>query len=268
MEAATMESAIYTGWVQHRRFSPRQNAFRYKVFMVYLDLAELEQFCALSPWWSKKPWAPARFRREDFFGDPELSIDESVRRRVEAVAGERPQGPVRLLANWRYFGYNMNPISIYYCFDGEGREVRWILLDVHNTPWKERHSYVLDCRSGARVQKVAFAKTFHVSPFMPISQGYHWRSITPGDRLTAYLQNFDRYGQGEEERPLFDAILSLRRCELSAGLLNRILVQYPFMTVKVIATIYWQALKLWFKRTPVYAHPGDRGKVQGGEKHL
>ncbi|WP_444900337.1 DUF1365 domain-containing protein [Microbulbifer sp. VAAC004] len=268
VSGAAMKSAIYTGWVQHRRFAPRQNQFRYKVFMVYLDLAELDDFCSLSRWWSKKSWALARFRREDFFGDPKLSVEEAVCLRVERVAGERPQGPIRVLANWRYFGYNMNPISIYYCFDAEGREVHWLLLDVHNTPWKERHSYVLDCRSGARVQKVAFTKTFHVSPFMPISQGYRWRSITPGDRLTAYLQNFDLSDEEQEERPLFDAILSLRRSELSGDLLNRILIQYPFMTVKVIATIYWQALKLWFKRTPVYAHPGGRGEVQGGKKRL
>ncbi|GAA5442414.1 hypothetical protein Misp06_00588 [Microbulbifer sp. NBRC 101763] len=263
-----MESAIYTGWVQHRRFSPRQNQFRYKVFMVYLDLAELDSFCSLSRWWSTRGWAPARFCRKDFFGDPVLSLDEAVRRRVEDVCGERPQGPVRVLANWRYFGYNMNPITIYYCFDGEGNKVRWLLLDVHNTPWNERHSYVLDCRSGARVQKVAFAKAFHVSPFMPITQGYRWRSITPGDRLTAYLQNFDTSTGGESERPLFDAVLSLRRREVSSAVLNSILIQYPFMTAKVIATIYWQALKLWIKRTPVFSHPGSKRGTQGGEEQL
>jgi len=260
-----VESAIYTGWVQHRRFAPHPNQFRYKVFMVYLDLTEVDRFCALSRWWSRRPWAPARFCREDFFGDPTLSLDEAVRLRVAEVFGERPQGPIRMLANWRYFGYNMNPISIYYCFDSKGKEVCWLLLDVHNTPWNERHSYVLDCRSGSRVQKSAFAKTFHVSPFMSVSQGYRWRSITPGRRLTAYLQNFDKTMEGKDERPLFDAVLSLHRHELSGALLNNILRKYPFMTVKVILTIYWQALKLWVKRTPIFSHPDHKRRPQGGD---
>ncbi|WP_299942376.1 DUF1365 domain-containing protein [uncultured Microbulbifer sp.] len=259
-----MESAIYTGWVQHRRFAPRAHRFRYKVFMVYADLAELDSLCALSPWWSRKPWAPARFCREDFFGDPSLSLDEAVRRRVWEACGERPPGPVRLLANWRYFGYNMNPISIYYCFDDRGRAVHWILLEVRNTPWQERHSYVLDCRSDARVQRAAFAKTFHVSPFMPMAQSYRWRSTTPGKRLSAYLQNIDSSTAGQGERPLFDATLSLRRQEPSPSVLNGVLIQYPLMTVKVITAIYWQAFKLWLRRTPVFAHPrGGRGARTG-----
>lgn len=254
-----MESALYSGWVQHRRFAPREHQFRYRVFMVYLDLAELEEMVSLSPLWSQKRWAPARFRREDFFGDPALSLDEAVRRRVEQESGERPDGPIRLLANWRYFGYNMNPISTYYCFDTSGTKVRWILLDVHNTPWNERHSYLLNCDDQSAVQKAEFAKDFHVSPFMPMEQGYKWRSVTPRDRLSIYLQSF------QEGNRVFDATLSLQRKELSASSLNAVLIHYPLMTVKVIAAIYWQALKLWLKRVPIFLHPEPRVRVEAGE---
>ncbi|UHQ55490.1 DUF1365 domain-containing protein [Microbulbifer sp. YPW16] len=265
-----MESAIYSGWVQHRRFAPREHRFRYRVFMMYLDLGELDQVLAMSPLWSRSRWAPASFRREDFFGDPVLGVGEAVRRRVEEACGERPDGPVRVLANWRYFGYNMNPISTYYCFDRDGRDVRWVMLDVHNTPWNERHSYVLDCRDAAsdetperisRVQRSSFDKAFHVSPFMPMRQAYRWRSITPADRLSIFLQNL------QDGKAVFDATLSLKREEISPRSLNLALIRYPLMTVKVITAIYWQALRLWLKRVPLFTHPNRSVRADAGEEH-
>ncbi|WP_346836617.1 DUF1365 domain-containing protein [Microbulbifer sp. SAOS-129_SWC] len=255
-----LQSAIYSGWVSHQRLSPRAHGFRYRVFMVYLDLAELDQVLGTSPFWSLSRWAPARFRREDFFGDPSISLDEAVRRRVAEQGGERPGGPIRMLANWRYFGVNMNPLSVYYCFDDSGEQVRWILLDVHNTPWNERHGYLLDCREGEALQRAEFDKAFHVSPFMPMDQQYRWRSNTPGEALTARLQNF----QGDER--VFEAVLRLQRQEISAATLHRTLIRYPLMTVKVISAIYWQALRLWLKRVPIFSHPKYRVRVEAGAK--
>jgi len=255
-----LQSAIYSGWVSHSRLSPRPHRFSYRVFMVYLDLAELHRVVSLSPLWSLSRWAPARFKREDFFGDPRLSLDEAVRRRVAEEGGERPAGPIRMLANWRYFGVNMNPLSIYYCFDHSGERVRWILLDVHNTPWNERHGYLLDCRRHGAGQRAEFSKEFHVSPFMPLAQQYYWRGNTPGQSLSARLQNV------ESGQRVFDAALNLRREEISTAALNRILIRYPLMTVKVISAIYWQAFRLWLKRVPIFTHPKQRVRVDAGAK--
>ncbi|MBY6189519.1 DUF1365 domain-containing protein [Microbulbifer agarilyticus] len=243
-----MRSGIYSGWIQHRRFAPREHRFRYRGFMMFAFLDELPEILAQTRLWSRSKLAPARFCREDFYGDPEVSLDEAVRARVAEELGERPQGPIAFLANWRYLGYNMNPISIYYCFDRSGEQVESLLVDVHNTPWNERHGYVLPV-SGGRVQKAIFDKTLHVSPFMPCNQAYHWRSTTPGKHLTVSIRSV------QEGECVFDACMALEREEISASSLIRKLIQYPLFTVKVIGAIYWEALKLLIKRVPLYSHP-------------
>lgn len=250
-----MESAIYTGWVQHRRHRPHRHRLRYRVFMMLLDLSELDRVFAGTRWWSTARWAPACFRREDFFGDPSLSLDEAVRRRVAEEVGRRPQGPIRMLANLRYFGYIMNPLTCYYCFNLEGH-LEYVVTEVTNTPWKERHSYVLTCEPQSRVQRKEIDKQFHVSPFNPMHMTYRWWYRQPDESLRMHIQNWARQ---EGVRTLdFDATLILRREEITPRRLNQLLWRYPLMTLKVVAAIYWEALKLFARRTPFYSHPGTQ----------
>lgn len=258
-----MRSGIYTGWIQHRRFSPRNHSFRYRGFMVYAFLDELPAILAQTALWSDGGWAPAQFRRENFYGNPDISLDQAVRDRVAEESGCRPEGPIAFLANWRYFGYNMNPISIYYCFDRSGSDVEALLVDVHNTPWNERHGYVLSLTGAnrSRVQKTCFQKTLHVSPFMPLDQMYQWRSTTPGDRLTVSIRSI------EAGECVFDACMSLTREEISASALRNMLIQFPLFTVKVISAIYWQAFKLLVKRVPLFSHPGNAVAEPANRSH-
>ncbi len=244
-----MESAIYTGWVRHRRHCDASNIFSYQVFMMYLDLAELERVFAGSLLWSARRPALARFRRQDFLpGKP--SLDETVRDRVEEETGRRPAGPVRLLANLRYFGHLINPISCYYCFNRDGSAVEAIVAEVTNTPWGESTSYVLPCDPHKKKQRIVFDKTLHVSPFLPMDLHYQWFSNTPGNRLLIHLENY----RGTER--VFDASVTLHRREINPASLRRILLRFPWMTLKVQAAIYWQAARLFFlKRVPFYDHP-------------
>lgn len=216
--------------------------------MMYLDLDELDQVLSRSPLWSKKPWRPARFRRADFLGDADIPLKQAVRERIHAATGQWHDGPVRMLANLRYFGFNINPICCYYCFDAD-RALRFIVVEVTNTPWDERQSYVLECDPEQRFQRIDFHKQMHVSPFNPMDMRYRWCSNNPAAILSLNLEA----EQGEEVH--MDATMALKRREICAASLAGILLQHPWMTAKVAASIYWQALKLWFKRNPIYDHP-------------
>lgn len=256
-----LASALYTGWVRHRRHTPAHNEFRYNVFMVYLDLAELAQVQSLSRWWSNRWYSLAKFRREDFHGDPAIPLDEAVRNTVFQLTGTRPDGPIRMLANWRYFGYNMNPLCTYYCFDRDGTTLTTILAEVTNTPWGESHAYALQCVSGAEKHAFSFQKMFHVSPFNELAMRYQWHSTSPGDSLLIHIENWREQSPGGDEC-VMDATVSLERQSLSSRSMRNILIRYPFMTVKVVSAIYWQALKLWLKKVPFVSHPHNRPQHQ------
>ncbi len=248
-----MNSAVYTGSVQHRRFRPMPHRFRFRLFMMYLDLDELPQALDGHWLWSARRAAPARFRRADYHGDPAVPLVEAVRRTVEEKTGTRPAGPIRLLTHLRYYGYCFNPVSFYYCFDREASHVEAILTEITNTPWGERHSYVLPRTADMNgVMRFRFAKNFHVSPFMPMDQRYDWRFSPPGRRLAVHMENYDAAGM------IFDATMSLRRRELTGVTLARALLVYPWMTAGVVTAIHWNALKLWLKGNPVYTHPERR----------
>lgn len=246
-----MNSRLYIGRLRHRRYVPRTHAFSYRVFMPYLRLDELDSVFAKSRWWSSSRWALARYCREDFLGDPNLPLEDEVRRRVREETGLEHHGPIYMLANLRYFGVQMNPLVCYYCFDEDDENIEFLVAEVTNTPWNERHSYVLNAADDSRVLRQDFAKSFHVSPFNPMEMQYVWRSNTPGQRLAIHLETHT--DQGRE----FDATLALKAEPITTASLNRIIWRFPFMTTKVAIGIYWQALKLFLKKVPFYGHPNS-----------
>jgi DUF1365 family protein len=248
-----MESCLYEGVVRHRRLCPPRHDFRKRLFMVYLDLGELDRVFDGRWLASAHRPAPLRFRRADHLGDPDVPLAEAVRDEVEAHSGRRPAGPIRLLTHLRTFGYVFNPVSLFYCFDPAGGEVGAILADVSNTPWNERHSYVLIPGDGARgrVQHFETAKQLHVSPFMGMDQRYRFTCVRPGPRLAVRIES------AEAGAPVFDAALVLRRRELGRASLAGALLRYPWMTAQVIASIYWQAFRLRRKGAPIHPHPRE-----------
>jgi DUF1365 family protein len=262
----TSASAVYEGWVRHRRFEPVEHEFRYPLFLMYLDLAELPEVLDPYPFFSARRRALARYSREDFMGDRARPLDECAREAVTAATGVRPTGPVRLLAGLRYFGHSFNPVSLYYCFDPGGKRVEAVVADVQNIPWGERHPYVL-ARGERRgsVLSEELEKTFHVSPLMGMDQTYAFRAGEPGERLAVHIESrpretaksrrMDSSSRSRRSAKSFDATLSLRRRELSGRTLAGLLARYPAMSLQVVAKIYGQALRLKLKGARYHPHP-------------
>ena len=255
-----LNSAIYKGWVTHNRFAPKPHSFRYKVFMMYLDLDELPNLFNGFKLWSYQARNWAWFKRADYYGNPTIPLSTEINSLVTHATGYRPQGKICMLTNMRYFGHCFNPVTFYYCFEADGVSLQAIVTHITNTPWGEDYAYVHDFNAekiikntkNGEITAFKLDKNFHVSPFMPMDIEYDWafkldRKSAP-NQLLIHMKNLQNGTQ------IFNATLALQRSEINASSLNWLLISYPFMTIKVVAAIYWNALILWIKRVPFYPH--------------
>lgn len=259
----SLHSCIYEGRVRHRRSVPVAHEFRYRLFMMYVDLQELPALFQKRWFWSAAHPNLAWFRRADHWGHREQPLADSIRDLVESQVGARPSGPIRLLTHFRYFGFGMNPISLYYCFN-EREQIEFVVAEVTNTPWRERKCYVLDARGRSATSELTAThpKELHVSPFLGMDFDYRFFLSAPGPSLDVRIENLPRAAHAD--RPLFEATLALERRSITAGRLAGVLVRYPLMTARVFAAIYWQALRLRLKKVPLVPHPRYRSATSSG----
>lgn len=254
-----MNSNLCRGWVSHRRLAPRFHGFRYRIGMFYLDLDEQPRLLGLSRWLGRSRWAPLSWRETDYLpaltGNGE-SLAQAARNLVGQATGQTPEGAVHLLTQPRCWGLSFNPVSFYFCHHRDGR-LAAILLEVRNTPWRERFHYVLPADEGLQ-RPFAVAKAFHVSPFMPLDMEYRLRFYLDARHVRIHMEN---WRAGEK---VFDADLALLREPLDRAALHRHVLSFPWMSLRTVSSIYWQALRLLFKRTPIHDHTASQDTLALG----
>jgi len=253
--------------VRHRRHGAVRDELNHRLCMAYLDLDELPELFDGHALWSARRPAPAWFRRRDYLGDPQTPLRRAVELLVRERTGIALDGPIRLLTHLRYLGHCFNPVSFYYCYDGAGARVRAVVAEVTNTPWGERHAYVLGVEpsrapapaASGRVMHGEFEKALHVSPLMGMDRTYDWRLTEPGERLSVHIESRSN-GSPLAQAPVFDATLSLRRREMSSRTLRRVLLRDPLPTLRLTARIYAHALRLRLRGARWHAHPRASGR--------
>ncbi|MCW8093020.1 DUF1365 domain-containing protein [Alteromonas sp. ASW11-130] len=248
-----IQSAIYHGKVFHQRFRPNRHAFDYSIFLFWLKLDEVEKISKTVKHFSQSRFSLFQFRRSDYLGSAKASLSDAVRAEMTSLNGAQLNGEVFLLGQLRTLGFYFSPVNFYFLRNVEGK-FSHMLAEVSNTPWQEKHCYLVDLDK----QKDS-KKAFHVSPFNPMNMMYKWRITQPNDQLSITLDC-------HQEQKDFTARLSLQRKELTSHSLRTNLLKISGMTIKTVMGIYFQALKLWLKGTPIYPHPSTKHGASNGDK--
>ncbi|NUN47536.1 MAG: DUF1365 domain-containing protein [Candidatus Brocadiae bacterium] len=252
-----VEPGLYLGTLRHRRFHPRRHAFTYTLGMAFLDVDRIPELCAASPWVSSNRFNWASFDDRDHVGDPGIPLRERLRASAAAAGLELPNGRIFLLTHLRYLGYCFNPVTFFYCYEGD--RLALVMAEINNTFGERAPAWMGPAQAlPGRPHSYRFPKTFHVSPFVSMNCVYRFSFVPPSDTLDV------RVAEWEDGRFFFDATLQLTRRPWRHSEISSFLAQHPWMTAKVIGAIHWEALRLWLKRCPVWTHPRKLGQPGPG----
>jgi DUF1365 family protein len=235
----TLSSSLYVGSVIHRRLQPRTHSFRYNAFWLLIDLDDVVALAGKLRWFSYN--RPNIFSLYDAdHGDGSATpLRAQVERQLAEAHVDIAGGQVQLFCMPRTLGYCFNPLSIFFCYRADAALVA-VVYQVHNT-FGERHSYVIPVENHGETLRQHCRKAFHVSPFLDMDLRYDFRITGPDERVAVGIS------ASSSNKPVLRAVLTAERRELTSRNLMLVFLRIPAITIKVIAAIHWEALRLWTK---------------------
>lgn len=258
-----LSNALVKGWVRHRRYKPKAHQFEYKMTWTLLDLDKAEQLFQKSRLWGIEKANIVSYRQADFHQNNRsadcslpspLATKQNVLDSIQRHKGEEFNGKVFMLSHLRNYGYNFNSVCFYLCYDHQDK-LKYIISEITNTPWGERHSYIFDCEKDNDSERDAvmqfnFSKAFHVSPFIKMDMHYRWSFKVTAKNLRVHMVLITSEGQ-----KYFDTTFTAELIPLTHKTMRQYAFRHALQPHKMSFLIYWQALKLWLKRLKVYDHP-------------
>lgn len=249
--------AVFEGDVGHRRLLPREHGFSYRIAHFWLDASQITALALQTKGISYESFGALSFRRRDYL-DGADDIHQAVCDKIQNLGGDVTPSKVFILTPLANYGFYFSPLTLYYAFDSNG-QLLYLLAEVTNTPWNERHYYLQTIHAGQHHYQ--HDKAFHVSPFHPMQMQYHWQIPPPDTHLRCSIEN------RQQGQSIFSAWISLARHELSAEWRRRWLIRHPWQNVQVVLRIYWHALRLLIKRVPLHSHPKTKDNMHDNESH-
>jgi len=249
MTTAGEAASLYRCRVMHARLAPFRHRFSYRVFSLLLDIDKLADLAAQSKLFAYNRFGLLSFHDRDHGPRDGSALRPWVEAALREAGLQQAGARIMLFCFPRLFGYAFNPLSVYFCYDAEGR-LGAILYEVKNT-FGDQHGYLLDARASTNGRIVSHGtdKVFHVSPFIAKDGSYHFRILPPDEKIGIHIRH------DGPEGPRLIATQTGRREAFSDAALLKAWLRHPLMTLKVMAAIHWQALFIWRKGAPFFSRP-------------
>ncbi len=244
-----MKSCLYECTVMHNRLEPKKNWFQYRIFFFYLDLDEIDEV-------SKKIWLISRnrfnvfnFRDSDHLEFPRENPvkGKTVKQNITTYLNEQRAltdlegGRIMLLTNLCTWGYQFNPVSFYYVFDKNGQPENAV-VEIGNTFLEQKPFFLGPKTLNDSTFNLTTSKHFYVSPFIEHDTVFDFRLGIPAEKLNIKIDD-----QKKDGTRFFITTLMGKKVALTNWNLIKYAIRFPFITLKIITLIHWQAAKLWLR---------------------
>ncbi len=245
-----MQNQYCTGHVVHHRQHPKKHRFKYHMSWCLFNLSQLDQTIKNNRWFSLNAFNLISIKNKDYINDEQVSIKDKIHDYLVSQTQHPFDGQVYLFTHPRFLGCGFNSVNFYLCY--ENKQLSYIVSEINNTPWGQKHLYFHDLKCDSQHAHDAtfrFSKSFHISPFAEMDIDYAWNFKITDQQFDVSMQ-LDQKG-----KTIMNVVLKTQLQPMTDKNQLKWMITRPFQGIKMLSGIYWQALKIWLKGIPFFSHP-------------